>query len=134
MRAIKPNATRMQAAVAFVAANPGSTTQAVVRALLTPAAENSDEWSVREARSYKRAAAVVERVIKDRHVRQDAALRLHPWDERRRAYAEALERAANLAPDEARRRSTRALACAAWREAGDENRARLLERNDKSAS
>ena len=133
----------MQVAVAFVEANPGASSSSVIAHVLDclqgacprsgpkSAAEvffRPPEDERRRLRRYKQAAGVVERIICKRLVRQDAALRLHPWDEKRRAYAEALERAAILAPDDARRRSTLTLAIEAWRDAGDENRAQALER------
>lgn len=110
---------RMAEAIAFVASRPGMTMATVTGYVLGKLAND-------KPRAYKQAAMVVERIIRDRRVRQDSAGRLYPWNEKLRAYAEALERAANLAPDLERRRSTTALAAAAWVEAGDENRARIL--------
>ena len=117
---MRANALKMEAAVAFVATHPGSGMAAVTAHLL-------EGLSRDKPRVYKQAASVVERIIKDRLVRQDASLRLYPWDAKRKAYAEALERAAFAAPDPWRFRSTIALAADAWRHAGDENRARTLE-------
>ena len=112
-------AGRMQAAVSFIASNPGATAAAVTAHLI-----GGEEV---KPSAYKTAATVVDRIIRDRLVRQDALRRLHPWDAKRKAFAEALERAAFAAPDARRYASTIALAAAAWREAGDENRARVLE-------
>lgn len=114
----------MQAVVDFVERYPGTTMRGAIMHVL----ETMPEMQRARPGAYKQAAAAVERVIKDRHVRQEGD-RLHPWDPKRRAFAEALERAASVAPDPAHKVSTRQLACAAWREAGDENRARILERN-----
>ena len=125
---MKSNATRMQLAVEFVVANPGSRMAAVVAHVLdamVTAKEN--EGGIVKPSAYKQAASVVERVIKDRLVRQ-VDDHLHPWNERLKLYAEALERAATLAPDDRRYVSMIVLAIAAWREAGDENRAQILER------
>ena len=77
--------------------------------------------------AYKRAAMIVERIIKDRHVRQAPDLSLHPWDAKRKTYAEALERAMFAAPNPTEYALMVPLACKAWRAAGDENRARTLE-------
>lgn len=123
-----PKAARMQAAVEYVAAHPGATMYAVALHLL--GAEIPDPTSLevkRRQRLHKRAMSVVERVIAQRLVRQ-ADDRLHPWDERLKLYAETLERAATLAPDDARYAIMMALAIGAWREAGDENRAQILDR------
>lgn len=127
----------MQAAVAFVAENPGvlaarvtahlletSPKAAELRTLALPGIPARD---MLKTSAYKQAASVVDRIIRDRLVRQDVSLRLHPWDANA-PYAEALERAALVAPDPVRFSSTMSLAIAAWREAGDENRARILER------
>lgn len=118
---MRPNAARMQAVVAFVTAHPGLTMAAATAHLLE--GEQRTKPSV-----YKQAASVVERVIRDRLVRQDQNLRLHPWNPKWKAYAEALERAAFAAPNEARYSSTMALAIEAWRDAGDANRAQMLTR------
>lgn len=118
---MRPNATRMEAALAFVAEHPGAPMARVVAHLLEGL--DRDKPTV-----YRQAASVVERIVRDRLVRQDGAQELHPWDEKRKAYAEALERAASLAPDVERAAATTKLAIAAWRDAGDENRARILER------
>ena len=112
----------MQLAVAFVEAHPGATSRAVTLRLL----EDLDDLARERPTAYKQAASVVDRVIRDRLVRQDSDLRLHPWNVKRKAYAEALERAAFVAPDRAHFLATLDLARAAWRDAGDENRARIL--------
>ena len=119
--ALKPNALRMQAAVDYVAANPGATMVATTAHVLETMEQKS------RPSAWKQAASVVDRVIKDRLVLQAGSQRLFPWDAKRKTYAEALERAAFAAPDQQRFRSTMALAIAAWRHAGDENRARTLE-------
>lgn len=116
---MKAGAARMEAAVAFVSAHPGATSVAVTFHVLEGMAQRE------RPTAYKQAASVVERIIKDRHVRQDG-LQLFPWDVRRKAYAEALERAAFAAPDAARFAVTMELAMAAWKDAGDDNRARIL--------
>ena len=117
---MKAGAARMEAAVAFVSAHPGATSVAVTFHVLEGMAQRE------RPSAYKQAASVVERIIKDRHVRQDPSLRLFPWDARRKEYAEALERAAFAAPDAARFASTMTLAMEAWKDAGDDNRARIL--------
>ena len=109
----------MAAAVAYVTAHPGTTMGGVVGHLLEGLPR--DKPTV-----YKQAASVVERIIRDRLVRQDAALRLHPWDTKRKTFAEALERAAFAAPDAEHWSLILALAMEAWRLAGDENRVRIL--------
>lgn len=120
---MKSNAYRMQAAVAFVAEHPGSTAAAVTAHLLGGAEHI-------KAGSYKQAASVVDRIVRDRLVRQDSALRLLPWNPKEKAYADALERAAFLAPDDSRFTMMITIAIDAWRRAGDDNRARILERLD----
>ena len=114
----------MQAAVAFVKDHPGATVAAVVGHLLEGL---EDKQQPLKATVYKQAAGVVDRVIRDRLVRQDNAGRLFPWDERWKVFAEALERAVFAAPDEMRFLATQPLAAGAWRNAGDDNRARILE-------
>ena len=121
-----PNAIRMQAAVDFVTQNPGTTMPAVIARVLD-VVHGDDEKRFKPS-SYKQAAGVVERVIKSRLVRLDPSRRLYLWDSKRKTYAEALQRAAFAAPDKRRYLSTMALAAQAWREAGDENHARILER------
>lgn len=125
---MKSNAVKMQAAVDFVTANPGLSYRVLMAHLFeTEIAQRAialDEE--RRGRVYKKAAGVVDRVLRDRLVRQDAALCLHPWDAKEKAFAEALERAAFAAPDPERFSSTLALACAAWRKAGDPRRAMTL--------
>ena len=127
------NAVRMQLAVDFVAETPGVHRRALIQHLFNLEHEaltvNIDEK--RRGRLYKKAAGVVDRVLRDRLVRQDDGLRLYPWDERRKAYAEALERAAFAAPDPGRFERTLSLACEAWRDAGDFERARSLQQSPR---
>lgn len=122
----------MQAAVDYVTTHPGVPRRVLighlfdgeaklVAALIAPIADER-----RRKRLYKKAAQVVDRVLRDRLVRQDEALRLYPWDNKRKAYAEALERAAFAAPDQGRFESTLTLACEAWKDAGDDGRAETL--------
>lgn len=120
---MKPNAARMQLAVAFVIANPGTSMRSVTFHVL----ESFDESKREKVTAYKQAASVVERIIKDRHVRQGPNLTLHPWDAKRKAYAEALERAANVAPTPREQARIREILYEAWRLAGDESRARMLQ-------
>lgn len=132
---MKP-AARMQAVVDFVTTNPGSPAIAViahVKGTLASATAARDAMVTRgddrrEKRVFKQAASAVERAIKTRLVRQDGTLKLHPWDAKRKAYAEALATAAFAAPDEESKALMLDLAAAAWRRAGDENAARILER------
>ena len=119
---LKPNAERMQLAIAFVTAHPGTSMRSVTFHVL----ESFDENKREKPTAYKQAASVVERIIKDRHVRQGPDLSLHPWDAKRRTYAEALERAAFAAPTRHERARIMEIACEAWRLAGDEARARTL--------
>ena len=119
---MKPNAIRMQAAVDFVGRNPGTPMRPVIGCVLDTFAEMQRD----RPGAYKQAQAVVERIVKDRHVRQDSD-RLFPWDAKRRAFAEALERAAFAAPTPEQRAVVLPLATEAWRAAGDANRARMLE-------
>lgn len=138
---MKPNAERMKAALAFVRGQPGAPMRAVIAhiqqlgregQLLLSQSASAEIVSKEDTRAYKQARSVVERIIKDRHVRQAADLTLHPWDEKRKAYAEALEGAMFAAPDGVKYRAMTRLACEAWRAAGDESRARtisFLERN-----
>ena len=130
MAPIKPNAERMQRAVAFVAAHPGTSMRSVTFHVL----ESFDEDKREKPTAYKQAASVVERIIKDRHVRQGPDLTLHPWDVKRKVYAEALERAANAAPTPRERAMMREILYEAWRLAGDEARARTLENLHASAA
>ena len=123
MTTMKPNAERMQLALAFVAAHPGTTMRSVTFHVL----ESFDEDKREKPTAYKQAASVVERIIKDRHVRVGRDLSLHPWDMKRKAYAEALERAANAAPTPRERAMMREILYEAWRLAGDEARARTLQ-------
>lgn len=125
---MKANAVKMHAAVDFVAAHPGLDRRVLIRHLLDAdlAAMTITIDEKRRGRLYKKAAGVVDRILRDRLVRQDEAQRLFPWDVKRKAYAEALERAAFAAPDPERFDSTLALACEAWCEAGDKARARSL--------
>lgn len=123
MTALKSNADRMQLAIAFVSANPGATMRTVIFHVLDSFDENKRE----KPSAYKQAASVVERIIKDRHVRQGTNLALYPWDVKRKAYAEALERALFAAPTERDRCSIFALVRDAWRAAGDEARVRVLD-------
>ena len=120
---LKPNAERMQRAIAFVTAHPGASMRSVTFHVL----ESFDESKRESPTAYKQAASVVERIIKDRHVRQGPDLSLHPWDVKRRTYAEALECAAFAAPTRHERAHVMGMACEAWRLAGDEARARTLE-------
>ena len=122
MSTLKPNAARMELAIAFVTAHPGTTMRSVTFHVL----ESFDESKRERPTAYKQAASVVERIIKDRHVRQGPDLSLHPWDVKRRTYAEALERAAFAAPTGRERAHVMEIACEAWRLAGDEARARTL--------
>ena len=123
MTTLKPNAERMQQAVAFVIAHPGTSMRSVTFHVLESFAEDKRE----KPTAYKQAASVVERIIKDRHVRQGPDLLLHPWDVKRKTYAEALERAAFAAPSRHERALVMEIACEAWRMAGDEARARTLK-------
>lgn len=122
---MRPYATRMQESVAYIAANPNGVPMARVIAHLLAIAPSEKKYA------YKQAAMVVERVIRDRLVRQDGNL-LYPWDEKAKAYAEALERAMYAAPDEEDRKNMLTLAIRAWRRAGDENRANILERTERA--
>ena len=84
----------------------------------------------RRKRLYKKAAGVVDRIVRDRLVRHDATPPKHwlyAWDVKQKAYAETLERALFAAPDLARRAEVQPLAVAAWRAAGDDARARSLD-------
>ena len=121
-------AARMQAAVAFVTKHPGTTSSRVIFHLLG----NPSQSEPLKATAYKQAAAVVERIVRDRLILQDDALRLYPWDAKLKTYAEALERAAFAAPDDVLFAFTIGLAIGAWRQAGDENRARILERTSRT--
>lgn len=127
---MRSNSVRMEAAVKFVTEHPGTTKTAIIAHLLAGHVVDTDsapkEIQRTESRAYKGTACVVERIIKDRYVRQDASLRLYPWDEKRKVFAELLERAAFAAPDAERKRNTLGTASNAWRYAGDENRARIL--------
>ena len=131
---MRANATQMQAAVDYVSAHPGVPRRVLIGHLfenetrLIEALSSPLKDDERRKRLFKRVASVVDRVLRDRLVRQDAALRLFPWDMKRKAFAEALERAAFAAPDRTRFESTLALACEAWRHAGDEARALTLSR------
>lgn len=121
---MKPNAERMTAALVFVQAQPGASMRMVIAHVLSTFSEERRE----KPTAYKQASMVVERIIRDRHVRQAPDLSLYPWDEKRRAYAEAVQRALHAAPTPAEHATMKELACKAWRAAGDENRARILER------
>lgn len=121
-RSLKPNAARMQRAVDFVTTYPGATMRSVIFHVL----ESFDEDKREKPTAYKQAAAVVERIVKDRHVRQDSNLSLHPWDAKRKAYAEALERAHTLAPTPREKTIMLEMVCDAWRRAGDDHRVRML--------
>ena len=125
---MKPNAIRMQSAVDFVGQNPGTLMRPVIACVLDTFAE------MQRGRpgAYKQAQAVVERIVKDRHVRQEGD-RLFPWDVKRRTFAEALERAVFAAPTTELRVLVLPLATEAWRAAGDENRARMLETLERAA-
>ena len=123
MTPMKPNAERMQLALAFVTAHPGATMRSVTFHVL----ESFDEAKREKPTAYKQAASVVERIVKDRHVRVGPNLTLHPWDAKRKAYAEALERAANAAPTPHERARMREILYEAWRLAGDDARARTLQ-------
>ena len=120
---MKPNAERMQLAVAFVTEHPGTTMRSVTFHVL----ESFDEDKRAKPTAYKQAASVVDRIVKDRHVRVGPNLTLHPWDMKRKAYAEALERAANAAPTPRERAIIREILYEAWRLAGDYARARTLQ-------
>ena len=126
MTTMKPNAARMQRAVDFVAAH--ASTGATMRSVIFHVLESFDEDKREKPTAYKQAASVVERIIKDRHVRQDTNLSLHPWDAKRKAYAEALERAHTLAPTPREKAIMLEMACDAWRRAGDDARVRMLMR------
>ena len=115
----EPRPSRMELAVAFVTGHPGTTMHGVVGHVVDALRRASGRAS------YKQAQAVVERVIMHRLVRLEGE-RLYPWDRQRFAFAEALERAALAAPDVVRYAETLTLAQAAWRHAGDENRARII--------
>ena len=119
----------MQAAIDFVTKNPGATSRIVIVHLLEAELATFEVTidEKRRSRLFKKSAGVVDRIIRDRHVRRDAALRLYPWDTKLRGFAEALERAAFAAPDDRSYRSILNLACNAWRVAGDANRAQVLE-------
>lgn len=121
--AMKPNAVRMQLAVDFVTSRPGVTMRSVIFHVLESFPEDKRE----KPTAYKQAAAVVERIIKDRHVRQGPDLSLFPWDPKRKAYAEALERALHVAPTPREATRIREMVYEAWRLAGDEARVRMLQ-------
>lgn len=129
---MRANATQMQVAVSYVAAHPGVPRKVLighlfeVEAKLVAALASPLRDEERRKRLYKRVATVVDRILRDRLVRQDAALRLFPWDEKRKLFAEALERALFAAPDAHLFKTTLDLVCIAWRAAGDESRARTL--------
>ena len=129
---MRANATQMQAAVDYVTAHPGVPRRVLIghlfdaEAQLIAALVSPLKDEERRKRLYKRVATVVDRILRDRLVRQDPALRLFPWDVRRKTYAEALERALFAAPDAHLFKATLELACTAWRGAGDEDRARTL--------
>jgi hypothetical protein len=108
----------MQEAVAFVTEHPGVSPSVVVRHFAPPDAD---------PREWQRARGAVERVIRDRLVCQTPDQRLFPWDAQRKAFADLLERAYHAAPTPGARYEVFALATRAWRAAGDENRARVLE-------
>ena len=120
---MKPNAARMQRAVDYVTAHPGATMRSVIFHVL----ESFDEDKREKPTAYKQAASVVERIIKDRHVRQDSSSGLRPWDPKRKAYAEALERAHTLAPTPEEKAVMFDMLCDAWRRAGDEGRVSMLK-------
>lgn len=137
MKPMKPNAIRMQSALEFVIANPGATMRTVIHHVLetTFDADRRERACTDDARSsklYKQAASVVDRIIKDRHVRQDASLALFPWDAKRKAFAEAVERARHAALDPVDRAVLTEMTCNAWRAAGDENRARTIARLEQN--
>lgn len=117
---MRSNAHRMEAATLFVHEQPGATMRMVIAHLLSTLQQEKPS-------AYKQAAMIVERIIKDRHVRQAPDLSLHPWDAKRKTYAEALERAMFAAPNPTEYALMVPLACKAWRAAGDDNRARTLE-------
>lgn len=128
---LKANAQRMRDAVTFVSANPGTTMRAVILHVLSTfdaaKREKAETDSAAGSRLYKQAASVVERIIKDRHVCQGSNQSLHPWDPKRKAYAEALERAKNAAPEGPDRVLLTEMTYRAWLAAGDENRVRTLQ-------
>ena len=123
MTTLKPNAERMQLAVAFVTEHPGTSMRSVTFHVLA----SFDEDKREKPTAYKQAASVVERIVKDRHVRVGPNLSLHPWDAKRKAYAEALERATNAAPTPREFVRIKEILYEAWRLAGDEARARTLQ-------
>ena len=129
---MKPNSLRMNAAIKFVTEHPGTTKTDVITHLMSGNIVDTDSSAKKiqrtESRAYKGAASVVERIIKDRLVRQDATLWLYPWDEKRKVFAELLERAAFVAPDDGRKVSTLEAAANAWGYAGDDNRSRILNK------
>ena len=123
-RSLKPNAARMQLAVDFVTAH--ASTGVTMRSTIFHVLESFGEDKREKPTAYKQAAGVVERIIKDRHVRQGPDLSLYPWDEKRKAYAEALERAHTLAPTPREKAIMFEMVLDAWRRAGDEGRVRML--------
>lgn len=124
---------RLKAAVDFVTQNPGVTCAQVASHLLrVHESEQESPPLVQKSTTYKQCNAVVERMIAARLVRQGDSLLLYPWDRKLKAYAEALERAAFAAPDRDSFILVKDLAIAAWRRAGDPNRARILERTPRS--
>jgi hypothetical protein len=130
---MKPNAQRMQVALACVEAHPGTPVRGVVAHVLDTLSmsEAAAPSEAKALRRYKGAASVVERLIKNRHVCQRPDGTLWPWDAKRKAYAEALERAWFAAPGPAEHATLAPLVAQAWRAAGDENRARTLELLDR---
>ena len=128
MTVIRPNAARIQAALEYVAAHPGITMRAATFHMLGELVRNDEPYTPtkEQERRYKRAASVIEKLVCDRHVRQ-VGDRIYPWNAKQKVYAEALERAALVAPDHGRFLTTLALAKTAWSDAGDENRVRTLE-------
>ena len=130
MTVTAPAHQRLKSAVDFVEQNPGVTCAQVVSHLLRIRESESDLPSRPSA--YKQCASVVERMIAARLVRQGDSLLLYPWDRKLKAYAEALERAAFAAPDRDSFVLVKDLAIAAWRRAGDPNRARILEKTPRS--
>lgn len=137
--ALKPNAQRMQDAVAFVTENPGITMRSVILHVLGTFDETKREKAASDnaasSRLYKQAASVVERIIKDRHVCQrhipGPAVALFPWDAKLKAHAENLERARHSAPSIQEKELLTRMTCQAWRAAGDENRALTIELLEK---
>ena len=110
----------MAAVVAYVAAHPGCRTFDATLSLLT-----TDEVELSPTtKPFRRAMTAVARAIRDRLVRHEDD-RLAPWDPELYAQASRVEAESHLAAD---RPAALRAAAESWRRAGDDNRARMLER------